>query len=133
VAHGIEGPEERSRAGKPAIGVIRIGASPASGARLAPTLFVEDDGRGFGDNPLLTRLGGRSLESVDATDGSFRAGPASLSDELSGRGMGLAAVVRELESVGFALRVESLPNGGTRCSVSPRVPAARGGHVGAAS
>jgi len=133
VAHGIEGPEERTRAGKPSVGVIRIGASAASGPRLEPTLFVEDDGRGIADNPLLARLASRSLESADASDGSFRAGPASLSDELSGRGMGLAAVVRELETVGFALKVEPLPSGGTRCSVLPRVAAPQDGRWGAAS
>ena len=133
VAHGLEGPEERTRAGKPTVGVIRIGASAASGARLEPTLFVEDDGRGLADNPLLARLEGRPLESEDAADGSFRTGPASLLDELSGRGMGLAAVVRELESVGFALKMERLPSGGTRCSLLPRVAAPRGGRLGAAS
>jgi two-component system chemotaxis sensor kinase CheA len=133
VAHGIEGPEERSRAGKPSIGVIRIGATTARGGRLEPTLFVEDDGRGIADNPLLVRAGARQLSSADAADGSFRSGAGSASDELSGRGMGLTAVVRELESVGFALRIEPLAGGGTRCSVEPREPTARGGRVGAAS
>jgi two-component system chemotaxis sensor kinase CheA len=133
VAHGIEGPEERSRAGKPSVGVIRIGASPASGTRLEPTIFVEDDGRGIADNELLARAKSRPLTSADAADGSFRTASASLADELSGRGMGLAAVVRELEGVGFALRVEPLPNGGTRFSVEPRRPVLGGSRLGAAS
>lgn len=130
VAHGIESPDERARAGKPSVGVIRIGAVAASGSNLAPTIYVEDDGRGIAQNELLVGLGGRELESADAADGSFRTGPPSMSDELSGRGVGLAAVVRELGSVGFALKVEPLPSGGTRCSVQPRSPA-RSGRSGA--
>jgi HAMP domain-containing protein/HPt (histidine-containing phosphotransfer) domain-containing protein len=120
VAHGIESPDERARVGKPSVGVIRIGAAAASGTKLEPTIFVEDDGRGIAENPLLAGLAGRALEPTDAADGSFRTGEPNVQDELSGRGMGLAAVVRELGTVGFTLRVESLPSGGTRCSVEPR-------------
>ncbi len=120
VAHGIESPEERARAGKPSVGVIRIGAAAANGTKLEPTIFVEDDGRGIAKNQLLTGLDGRALEPTDAPDGSFRTGEPNVQDELSGRGMGLAAVVRELGTVGFTLRIEPLPSGGTRCSVQPR-------------
>jgi two-component system, chemotaxis family, sensor kinase CheA len=125
VAHGIESPDERARVGKPSVGVIRIGAAAAGGAKLEPTIFVEDDGRGIAENPLLAALGGRALVPTDAADGSFRVGAIDAQDELSGRGMGLAAVVRELATVGFTLRVEPLPGGGTRCSVQPRASAVR--------
>jgi HAMP domain-containing protein len=119
VAHGIESPDERERAGKPAVALIRIGATAGSGAAVAPTVWVEDDGRGVAENPLLASSGPRLLKPTDGADGSFRPGPPSLGDELSGRGMGLSAVVRDLQTVGFALRVAPRTSGGTRFSVEP--------------
>ncbi|HEX6766199.1 MAG TPA: HAMP domain-containing protein [Polyangiaceae bacterium] len=119
VAHGIEMPEERERAGKPEVALIRIGAIPGSGAALTPTVYVEDDGRGIAGNPLLASAAPRVLKPSDGADGSFRPGPPSLADELSGRGMGLSAVVRDLETVGFVLRVAPRASGGTRFSVEP--------------
>ena len=118
--------------GKPSVGVIRLGAIATSGARLEPTIFVEDDGRGFEDNALLAATHGRVLESSDAADGSFRTAPPDTTDELAGRGMGLSAVVRELASVGFALRLDALASGGTRVSLVPRASAA-GARLGAVS
>ena len=129
VAHGIESLDERERAGKTAIALIRIGATPATGTLLAPTVYVEDDGRGVGENPLLTGGASRVLRPGDATDGSFRPGPPSLSDELSGRGMGLSAVVRDLEAVGFVVRVTPRSSGGTRFSLEPAA-LARDAHGG---
>jgi len=125
VAHGIEPPEERERAGKPEVALIRIGATVGSGAALAPTVYVEDDGRGVAENPLLASTGARVLKPNDGADGSFRPGPPSLSDELSGRGMGLSAVVRDLETVGFVLRVSPRGSGGTRFSVEPEPGASK--------
>jgi two-component system chemotaxis sensor kinase CheA len=129
VAHGIESPDERERAGKDAVALIRIGATPGGGAVLAPTVYVEDDGRGVGENPLLAGAASRVLRPGDAADGSFRPGPPSLSDELSGRGMGLSAVVRELETVGFVVRVAPRGSGGTRFSLEPAATAREPGGV----
>jgi hypothetical protein len=119
VAHGIESPDERERVGKPAVALIRIGAIAGAGSSIAPTLWVEDDGRGVAENPLLAGDGPRLLKPTDGADGSFRSGPPNLSDELSGRGMGLSAVVRDLQTVGFALRVAPRGSGGTRFSIEP--------------
>jgi chemotaxis protein histidine kinase CheA len=127
VAHGIETPEERQRAGKLAIGLIRIGAT-VSGDDLSPTIYVEDDGRGFADNPLLSAAaakGGR-LAATDSKDSSFRAAPPSDDAEMAGRGVGLFAVVRDLSAEGFALSVQASAAGGTRFSVGPAKLGARG-------
>jgi PAS domain-containing protein len=131
VAHGIESPEERERAGKPTVALIRIGATNGAGPTLSPSVYVEDDGRGVGENPMLAGPEPRVLTAADGNAGSFRPGPPSLSDELSGRGMGLSAVVRDLETVGFVLRVAARGSGGTRFSVEPasKAGAAAGGRA----
>jgi len=119
VAHGIEPPDERERAGKSPVALIRIGATVGTGASVAPTVYVEDDGRGVAENPLLASDGPRVLAPGDGADGSFRSAPASGDEELSGRGMGLSAVVRDLRTVGFVLRMAARGSGGTRFSVEP--------------
>jgi two-component system chemotaxis sensor kinase CheA len=123
VAHGIETPEERERVGKLGVGLIRIRATEAAGA-LAPTIYVEDDGRGFSDNPLLSAAAAqrRALSAGDSRGGSFRPAPPSDDAELSGRGVGLFAVVQDLGAAGLLLRVEAPPAGGTRFCLAPAAP-----------
>lgn len=121
VAHGIQLPEERERDQKPAIGVIRVGAFAEPGSDMARSLFVEDDGAGVGDNPLLSAAAGRArpLANSETPSGSFRAAKEQVESELSGRGMGLSAVVRELQAAGFALSVRNRPDGGARFEIGP--------------
>ena len=121
VAHGIQLPEEREREQLPAVGVIRVGASCASGSDLAERLYVEDDGAGVGQNPVLWAAAERSrpLANEDTDSGSFRAAKEQIDNELSGRGMGLSAVVRELTAAGFSLSVQALKTGGTRFEIAP--------------
>jgi PAS domain-containing protein len=115
VAHGIEAPDERERSGKHAVGLVRISASPAA-TGLADAISIDDDGRGFAENPLLAAAlaGGGALLGK----GSFRAAPPSEDAEIAGRGVGLSAVVRELDQVGFMLSIETRPTGGSRFSIS---------------
>jgi methyl-accepting chemotaxis protein len=126
IAHGIERPEERERLGKPVVGSVRIKGSQGSGAALAPTIEVEDDGRGFADNPLLSDLAARRapLDVDDARHGSFRAVPAQAATELEGRGIGLAAIVRDLEAAGYRLEASTTDSGGARFSLVPSPSAA---------
>jgi two-component system chemotaxis sensor kinase CheA len=119
VDHGIETVAERTRAGKPARGTVRIETlSEGSQSRLR----VADDGRGV--DPLLiaaaaTRLGipasdppldiERSLRLI------FRPGFTTLTTAtgVSGRGVGLDVVETTVEQMGGELRVSSEPNLGT--------------------
>ena len=121
MAHGIQLPEEREREQKAPVGVIRIGALTSAGSDLAHKLFVEDDGVGVGDNPLLSAAAGRErpLSNRETPSGSFRAAKEQVESELSGRGMGLSAVVRELQAAGFSLSVRNLPSGGARFEIGP--------------
>jgi methyl-accepting chemotaxis protein len=126
VAHGIELPDERERDKKPTVGVIRIGAVAANGSDLAQSLYVEDDGVGITNNPLLSAAATRErpLSNQDTPSGSFRAAKEQIENELSGRGMGLSAVVRELQGAGFSLLVRELASGGTRFEIAPLTPQA---------
>jgi two-component system chemotaxis sensor kinase CheA len=107
VSHGIEPPEERVAAGKPREGTIELSAQ-GRGDRVAVT--VADDGRGV--SPALLEQAERDGSLVDVL---ARAGfsTAEEVDELSGRGVGLDAVKRHVESLGGALDVYSRPGEGT--------------------
>ena len=125
VAHGIEAPDDRERKGKAAVGVVVVGAVAAPG-ELASLIYVEDDGVGVEGNPLLEGALGRerALTPEDAESGSFRQAPPSSEDELSGRGMGLAAVLRDLTSSNFSLRVCKSATGGARFEIIRAAPGA---------
>jgi two-component system chemotaxis sensor kinase CheA len=120
VAHGIQLPEEREREQRPLVGVIRVGAISRDGD-LAERLYVEDDGAGVAQNPLLSAAAERArpLQTDETPSGSFRAAKEQIDNELSGRGMGLSAVVRELTAAGFSLSVHALTTGGTRFEIQP--------------
>jgi len=119
VAHGVEAPDERERRGKSLVGVITVGAVAEPG-ELASLIYVEDDGVGVEANALLEAALEREapLAAEDAESGSFRQAAASDESELSGRGMGLAAVVRDLASSGFELRVSKSGGGGARFEIT---------------
>ncbi len=123
VAHGVEAPDERERKGKPAVGVLTVGASAGPG-ELASLIYVEDDGVGVDANPLLEGALGRqrALSVEDADSGSFRQAAPSGESELSGRGMGLSAVLRDLAKSDYELRVCKSSAGGARFEITRRTP-----------
>lgn len=110
VAHGIEPPQERITAGKPARGRIELRVEQR-GARVA--VEVADDGRGVA-RELLGSLAGGSL-----ADSLARAGFSTAREvtDVAGRGVGLDAVKAHVESLGGGLAVESEPGRGTTVSL----------------
>jgi two-component system chemotaxis sensor kinase CheA len=121
VDHGLETPEERKRANKDPVGCIRLSASAASG-RLHVRL--EEDGRGIDveavrrraiDRGLLLEPVAEDLPPERIFELIFEPG-ISTRDEVttvSGRGVGLDAVKRTIESLGGTVSVESQPGRGT--------------------
>ncbi|MFL5844050.1 MAG: response regulator [Solirubrobacteraceae bacterium] len=107
VSHGIEPPDERLAAGKPREGTIELSAQ-GRGDRVAVT--VADDGRGVPAALIAQAEREGSLVDVLARAGFSTAEKV---DELSGRGVGLDAVKRHVESLGGALDVWSRPGEGT--------------------
>ena len=106
---------------KPAVGVVTVGATAGPG-ELASLLYVEDDGVGVEANPMLEGALDRpsALSAEDADSGSFRQAAPSSDNELSGRGMGLSAVLRDLMSSDFELRVRKSTSGGARFEITRR-------------
>jgi two-component system, chemotaxis family, sensor kinase CheA len=109
VDHGIEAPEERLNSGKPADGVIRCDVR-AGGDFVE--IAISDDGRGIDRRALEAKLatGGVALEpSQTLEDLVFREGLSSREEasDVSGRGVGLAAVKHELDRLGGTATVTS--------------------------
>ena len=112
VAHGIEAPEARERVRQARHGPDRA-ARPAEG-RLVE-IVVADDGRGVsrGDARRSARASARSPRCSPRPASR----PPSEVTGLSGRGVGLDAVKRQVESFGGSLEVRSEPGHGTRSSL----------------
>jgi two-component system chemotaxis sensor kinase CheA len=129
LAHGIELPEERETAGKPATGTIRLAAHQAGDGVV---IEVTDDGRGLERQRVAARaaaMGFCSAEEAatmaDADLWAFLARPGFSTrdgvDRVAGRGIGLNAVRQGVESLRGRLEIDSLPGHST--TVRMRLPA----------
>ena len=132
VDHGLEDADTRLLADKAETGRIRVGAK-ASAHELS--LVVADDGRGIDPSQLRRRA--HELGLVSASDAETTSDEAALQwifadgfttrervSDLSGRGVGLAAVRQELSRLRGKVSVESRLGQGTRFSFSlPYAPA----------
>lgn len=120
--HGIERPEVRAAAGKPAAGTLRICAYARAGCVY---LEVGDDGRGLQRDRILDVARARGLDvpanPTDADVFALIAAPGFSTavevTELSGRGVGLDVVRRNIEQMGGELTIESAAGQGTKFRV----------------
>lgn len=127
VDHGIEGPEQRRAAGKPASGSLVLSVSRE---RSTVLVRVEDDGKGVDRTRVLARAKELSLVEKDKTalsdDELMRiiARPGfSTADrvtDLSGRGVGIDVVMNRVRAMGGAVEMRSVPGRGT--AVTVRLP-----------
>ncbi len=126
VDHGIESPEERRRAGKPSTGTIKLVATRV-GDRVA--IMVEDDGKGIDLEKIRARAIERGIvsraeaEAMSEEDLIELLGTPGLSTsenvtDVSGRGVGLDVVRRQVESVGGQLKIETKKGQGTRMTIT---------------
>lgn len=125
VAHAIEPPEERARAGKSPFGTIHIQcAETHDGGDGGIVITVTDDGRGLDRAAISARAEALNVHKNGAREEDliFHQGLStaeSISD-LAGRGVGLAAVASELASVGWEIAAESEAGKGTRFTLRRR-------------
>jgi two-component system chemotaxis sensor kinase CheA len=121
VDHGVEPPAERSAAGKPPAGRVRI-AARAEGADVV--LEVHDDGRGLDAAALRAAAARAGVPGGAATALALRPGvsTAPAAGAVSGRGVGLDAVRCAARALGGSVELTSAPGTGT--TVAIRVPAA---------
>lgn len=124
--HGIESTEERQAAGKPAQGVLKLNAYHDSGSIV---IEVIDDGRGLSREKLLAKAKerGMNVDEVNISDNDvyrliFDAGfsTADKVTNLSGRGVGMDVVRRNIEALRGTVDVHSEFGIGT--TVSIRLP-----------
>ena len=122
--HGIESTtEERIAAGKPAVASIRLKAELRAGSIY---LHVSDDGRGLNRERILARAIDCGLVDATATltdpqidNLIFEPGFSTATEvtEISGRGVGMDVVRRNVESMRGNLTLTSQPGRGTEISL----------------
>ncbi len=121
--HGIETCEQRLAAGKPAGGTLKIAASHDAGGIL---ISIGDDGRGIDRERVLHRARERGLVSpgVTPSDGDLLAlifepgfSTAEQVTNLSGRGVGMDVVRRNVESLRGRIDISSIQGKGTTIEV----------------
>lgn len=120
--HGIELPEKRIAAGKSPVGTITLKAYHQGGNIV---IEVGDDGGGLPRNKILAKARERGLQVSDQmTDQEvfnliFEAGfsTAEQVTDVSGRGVGMDVVRRNIQSMGGRVEIDSMLGVGTRMTV----------------
>ncbi|HCF3333464.1 TPA: chemotaxis protein CheA [Pseudomonas aeruginosa] len=122
IDHGIETPAERLAAGKPASGTVKLAASHQGGSVVVE---VSDDGRGLSRPRILAKARERNLPVHDGMSDAevwqlvFMPGfsTAEAVTELSGRGVGMDVVKRNIGAMGGRIDIDSAPGMGTRIGI----------------
>jgi len=117
--HGIEPVEARVRSGKPARGTLRLNAFHDSGTIV---IEVADDGAGIDRDRVLAKAVERGLVAAGATLSEqetfgliFEPGfsTAAQVSSLSGRGVGMDVVKRNISELRGSIEIDSAPGCGT--------------------
>lgn len=123
VDHGIESPEERIQKGKPPNGTIQLSAYHKAGRVIVE---IKDDGRGFEREAIWAKAkekglikGGHELADTPTSDQEiinliFEPGFSTAKEvsNVSGRGVGMDVVKRNIEKIRGQIEVNSKPGKG---------------------
>ena len=123
VDHGVESPEERVAAGKPAEGRVRVEAYHQGG-----NIYIEltDDGKGLNLDAIRRKAIDRGVisESDTLTNDEiceliFHAGLSTAAEvsDVSGRGVGMDVVRRNVEELNGSVNISTEPGHGTKVTV----------------
>ena len=121
--HGIESPDMRRASGKPETGVIHLNACHRGG-----TIVIEigDDGRGLDADKILAKAverglvdGSASLATAQIQELIFTPGfsTAAQVTDVSGRGVGMDVVRRNIEALGGRIELRSVAGEGSTFSI----------------
>ena len=122
--HGLETPDERIAAGKSVEGTIKLVAEHRAGRIV---ISVTDDGRGIGREKLLAKARSRGLvgpdeklapEEIDQLIFAAGLSTADVISDVSGRGVGMDVVRRNVESLGGRISVDSEPGRGCKFTLA---------------
>ena len=119
--HGLEGPEERRRAGKPETGKVTLNAYHEGGHII---IEVSDDGRGLAIDKIKAKIIQNSLASESEVESMsdqqiqqyvFKAGfsTAAKVTSVSGRGVGMDVVKTNIEKIGGTVEMRTAAGKGT--------------------
>ena len=119
VDHGIEDADGRQKAGKDAAGVVSVRAQHVAGN---VQIEIEDDGRGLDIKKIQAKAAasgliapGHELTESEAFSLIFNAGfsTAEVVSDVSGRGVGMDVVKRNIERLGGRIEATNEPGRGT--------------------
>ena len=120
--HGIEMPDVRAAAGKPELGIVTLSASHQGGSIL---IEVKDDGRGLNRDKLISKAREKGIDVADdITDAEawqliFAPGfsTADVVTDVSGRGVGMDVVKKNIASLNGTVEIESREGKGMKVMV----------------
>ena len=119
VDHGVEGPEERTASGKSEKGTIKLSAYHEGGSIV---IEIEDDGRGLDRDVILAKARAKGMLRPNETPSDsdiynliFAPGfsTAKQVTEISGRGVGMDVVRRNIESMHGRIAIQTEKGKGT--------------------
>ncbi|MFA5940077.1 MAG: chemotaxis protein CheA [Sinimarinibacterium sp.] len=122
IDHGIEKPDERVAAGKDAVGTMRLSASHQGGHIVVE---ISDDGRGLDRTRIMAKAAERGLPVSDAMPDSevwpliFAPGFSTAAEvtDVSGRGVGMDVVKKNIEALNGAVDISSEAGKGMRVTI----------------
>jgi len=122
IDHGIENPEKRVAAGKAAKGTITLRAFHQGGNIVIEVL---DDGAGLDRSKIIAKARAQGLAVTDTMPDQevwlliFAAGfsTAEVVTDVSGRGVGMDVVRRNIQALGGSVEIDSALGAGTRISI----------------
>lgn len=122
IDHGIEMPAERLAAGKPAMGTVRMSAFHQGGRIVVE---ISDDGKGLSRERILAKAKEQGMPVSDEMPDSevwqliFMPGfsTAEAVTDLSGRGVGMDVVRRNITSIGGRIDINSVAGQGTHIAI----------------
>lgn len=120
--HGIEMPAERLAKGKPEHGTITLSASHQGGSIV---IEVKDDGKGLSREKILSKARERGMDVSDQMSDAdvwqliFAPGfsTAEVVTDVSGRGVGMYVVKRNIAALNGTVEIDSSEGFGTKVSV----------------
>jgi len=124
IDHGLETPEEREAAGKPAEGTVRMAALHRSGRIV---IEIADDGKGINRPRVRGIAESRGLVAPDQVLSDeevdnliFLPGfsTAETVTDVSGRGVGMDVVRRSIQALGGRISISSMPGKGSTFTLS---------------
>lgn len=121
--HGLESPEARTAAGKNPVGTITLRASQVGGRIV---IDIMDDGAGLSREKILRKAAERGIPTSEAMADEevwqliFAPGfsTAETVTDISGRGVGMDVVLRNVQALSGRVHVSSEPGAGTRVTIS---------------